>query len=417
MADRNDHITGTSSTNLPSTRQYAKINQVFYRDSRLSKTDHRVFGFIASYRNEITGVAWPSNTTISEGTGINARHVRRSIRRLEKFQRLIPTGKLHGHGTVEYAVDTGMSSPQSTPPTITIMNGDTNQGSKPHPAPPAPHTEQISPIGGATLADRGGRELPPKLQKDELRKNNTNQPDFQSPGKKLVDEDKVVVFPGSKKNRIQPSTLTLMKPSQSPTMSICNGQANVIQSPTTMPEADAKPKTGLVLFLHPSICDRDKSAILRMINKIHPKYGQEVLEELAARLDGEGEPIKNCSAFVAALIRAVNNGVWAPSAGARKKAVREAEDRLKVQEKAQAEAEAKANIEQIKEHDKTKRMLATILGVLSTDELEAAKAKFLSNLKTGLERTMILQHGLNNRYGQLKFDEYILRTYKNIGRC
>ena len=128
-----------NSTSNPIVRvPFAILDKTIFADRRLTKTDIRVLGVLGTYRNNRSGVAYPAVGTISHDTGVDPRHVQRSLRRLQNLGYIVPTGKIYGRQVIEYQVHT------------------TNRGGQP------PHLSNFNKSGVADSAHDIRRILPPK---------------------------------------------------------------------------------------------------------------------------------------------------------------------------------------------------------------------------------------------------------------
>ena len=437
-------------TNIP----YAKLSRAFYQNAKkLSGTDHLVFGFIATYRNEKTGWAWPSVLTMSNGLGISGRQVRRSLRRLEKFGYLTPTGKHHGRGTVEYFINTGMPTAHGTPlPTITIQN------------------EQVSPnidlIGrqiessrgdnsgtkwGTILAPNGGQICPPNaLRNSEVKQ---HEPQLKKSGKNL---GKVVVVPlansfemqhpqnmfeerdtiiqelqgrldaletqmsmvpdNENKNPIQsiekPSkqlffptqfeiTPSIQAPSPIPTMEISNE--------TTIPSV--APIVATLMALMPKkLKQKDQDSILRRVMGLEQETAREVLKVLGEAIDGGG--VRSPNGYLTGILRNVSNGTFTESnatRSARGKAEDEEKEKQALEKKIQKEVKEKQDEE---ESESKKQHVDTFLESLSEEKRDGIKREFLKTFKPGhIVLEMVKKQGFDSLLVAGMFRSFVFENY------
>jgi hypothetical protein len=140
---------------------------------------------------------------------------------------------------------------------------------------------------------------------------------------------------------------------------------------TDKPDTITKP-------IHPAITKQDQTIINRLLSKVGKDQASELIDELSARLDGEGQPINNPVGFMVALIKSVKGGTWALSAGRRRKEAQEVkrltqerqkaeQKRLKVEEEHQQAEQAKL--------DKAKSQI-------TNEALLNHKERFISQIKS-----------------------------------
>ena len=140
---------------------------------------------------------------------------------------------------------------------------------------------------------------------------------------------------------------------------------------TDKPDTITKP-------IHPSITKQDQTIITRLLAKVDKTQSSELIEELKARLDGEGEPIRNPVGFIVALIKSVKGGTWALSAARRRKEEQEAK-RL-TQERQKAEQKRLKAEEEHQQAEQAKLDMAK--SQITTEQLLNHKERFISQIKS-----------------------------------
>lgn len=198
-------ILGRQATANTARVPFAHLSKSVFQDQKLNKTDLRIIGIMATYRNTATGLAWPSVDTLSRDTGIEHRHVQRSLRRLEGYGYLVPTGQLRGKGTVEYRV-------------VTLASVDQGGG-------------KTRDSGVATSTELGWQLSPPELTKMELTKKQppTSIVDEPQTGLSEPESDKLLFFQieNSNSNTIELNQAAVMpqEPQKGPSVSESGNQA------------------------------------------------------------------------------------------------------------------------------------------------------------------------------------------------
>jgi hypothetical protein len=130
--------------------------------------------------------------------------------------------------------------------------------------------------------------------------------------------------------------------------------------------------------IHPAITNQDQTIINRLLAKVSKDQSNELIEELKARLDGGGEPIRNPVGFIVALIKSVKGGTWALSAARRRKEEQEAK-RL-TQERQKAEQK---RLKAEEEHQQTEqKKLDNAKSLITTEELLNHKELFINQIKS-----------------------------------
>jgi len=139
---------------------------------------------------------------------------------------------------------------------------------------------------------------------------------------------------------------------------------------TDKPDTTNKP-------IHPAITKQDQIIINRLLSKISKDQANELIDELKARLDGEGQPIRNPVGFIAALVKSVKGGTWAISAARRRKESEEAK-RLTKERHIEEQKRLKAE-EEHQQAEQTK--LDNAKSQITTEELLNHKELFISKIK------------------------------------
>jgi len=136
-------------------------------------------------------------------------------------------------------------------------------------------------------------------------------------------------------------------------------------------------QTDLTKHLHPSVDPKDAKAIIRMVSQIPEEDALDVLEELFARLAGDGEPIRNPASFVFRLVERVKAGTFAPAAGRRAADSKQLEaQRISLERAGRTKAAAELATE-----EQRQATLAAAMATLEPDQLEALRAEFLAELQ------------------------------------
>jgi hypothetical protein len=139
---------------------------------------------------------------------------------------------------------------------------------------------------------------------------------------------------------------------------------------TDKPDTSNKP-------IHPAITKKDQTIINRLLAKVDKDQASELIDELKARLDGEGTTIRNPVGFIAALVKSVHNGTWALSAGRRRLEDQEAKKLDK--ERQRAEQKRLKAEEEHQQAEQTK--LDKAKSQITTEELLNHKEQFISQIK------------------------------------
>lgn len=163
-----------------------------------------------------------------------------------------------------------------------------------------------------------------------------------------------------------------------PTMVIQNSsQKDVVVVSSVDPIQATKPNTSNQP-IHPAITDKDQTVINRLLAKVSKDQADELIDELKARLDGEGEPIRNPVGFIVSLIKSVKGGTWAISAARRRKEEQEARRLTKERQKAEQE---RLKVEQ--EHQQAEQAkLDKAKSQITNAELLNHKERFISQIKS-----------------------------------
>ncbi len=193
---------------------------------------------------------------------------------------------------------------------------------------------------------------------------------------------------------------------ESPVMPIHNG-STVVESPKIQ-----RSPNSLTELLHKNLNERDGRAILGRLRSIDDIPAKEVLEELYARMDGDGEPIRNPVGFVRVLVENVLAGTFSPAAGARRKNKQDLEERRRLANKKSIEAKRRQKVEDEKEETEKQALLANILAILTPEIFEAEKKVFMESLPWGsLARDMINQSGFDSIFGQVYWQAYLIQKF------
>jgi hypothetical protein len=130
--------------------------------------------------------------------------------------------------------------------------------------------------------------------------------------------------------------------------------------------------------IHPAINKKDNDIINRLLSKVDKEQSEELIEELKARLDGEGQPINNPVGFMVALIKSVKGGTWALSAARRR---RESEEAKRLTKERQKEEQKRLEAEQ--EHQQNEQTkLDKAKSQITNGELLQHKERFISKIKS-----------------------------------
>jgi hypothetical protein len=130
--------------------------------------------------------------------------------------------------------------------------------------------------------------------------------------------------------------------------------------------------------IHPAITNKDQTIINRLLAKVDKDQSSELIDELKARLDGEGEPIRNPVGFIVALIKSVKGGTWAISAARRRKDEQEAKKLVKERQRAE-QKQLKAEEEQ---QQAANAKLDNAKSQITTEQLLNHKERFISQIKS-----------------------------------
>ena len=88
-------------------KRWAKVPQSLPRDRRLSDAAYRVLTVLLSYRNQRTGIAFPSLATIARDTAKTKRTVQRLIADIESVQgspKLLEVDRGGEHGRGDFSI-------------------------------------------------------------------------------------------------------------------------------------------------------------------------------------------------------------------------------------------------------------------------------------------------------------------------
>jgi hypothetical protein len=140
---------------------------------------------------------------------------------------------------------------------------------------------------------------------------------------------------------------------------------------TDKPDTITKP-------IHPAITKQDQSIINRLLSKVSKDQADELIDELKARLDGEGQPIRNPVGFIAALVKSVKGGTWAISAARRRKEDQEAK-KLVIERQRAEQKQLKAEQEH-QQNEQTK--LDNAKSLITNSELLQHKERFINKIKS-----------------------------------
>ena len=191
---------------------------------------------------------------------------------------------------------------------------------------------------------------------------------------------------------VSPAPLLEAKTKQIPTMVISNGNATVSITNGVSP-------------LPSSITGRDQTVIHRLLAKLTPDQANEITEELTARLNGQGEPIRNPVGFVAALIRAVQNGSWSPSASRLVQEANEAKERAREQQ----QAEERARMDAERKQGDSEIALDEAIGAISAIDMERHHQTFIQNARNngGLQFERMEKSGFRGPSYEIGFRFYL----------
>jgi hypothetical protein len=130
--------------------------------------------------------------------------------------------------------------------------------------------------------------------------------------------------------------------------------------------------------IHPAITKQDQTIINRLLSKVDKDQQTELIDELSARLDGEGQPINNPVGFMVALIKSVKGGTWALSAGRRRK---EAQEAKRLTKERQIEEQKRLNAEE--EHQQAEQTkLDKAKAHITNADLLNHKEQFINQIKS-----------------------------------
>jgi DNA-binding transcriptional ArsR family regulator len=90
-----DHVAASKLHRVPYKDRWAWIDHVLAIKQKLTPADKVVGVALVQHVNKQEGYAWPSHDRLAEKTALSSRHVRRSLRKLEK-QGLISVGQRGG---------------------------------------------------------------------------------------------------------------------------------------------------------------------------------------------------------------------------------------------------------------------------------------------------------------------------------
>jgi hypothetical protein len=155
-----------------------------------------------------------------------------------------------------------------------------------------------------------------------------------------------------------------------PTRMIQNDVVSSVDIQTDKPDTTNKP-------IHPALNKKDNDIINRLLSKVDKEQSEELIEELKARLDGEGQPIHNPVGFMVALIKSVKGGTWAISAARRR---RESEEAKRLTKERQIEEQKQLKAEE--EHQKAEQTkLDNAKSQITNGELLQHKERFINQIK------------------------------------
>jgi hypothetical protein len=154
-------------------------------------------------------------------------------------------------------------------------------------------------------------------------------------------------------------------------------QNDVVVSSIKIPIQTTKPDTANNQPIHPAITKKDNDIITRLLSKVSKDQANELIDELKARLDGEGKPITNPIGFIVALIKSVKGGTWAISAARRRNEDQEAKRLTKERQRDERERLKAEEEHQQAEQTKLDKAKAQI----TTEELLNHKEQFISQIK------------------------------------
>jgi len=154
-------------------------------------------------------------------------------------------------------------------------------------------------------------------------------------------------------------------------------QNDVVVSSVDIPIQANKPDT-TTKPIHPAITNDDQTIINRLLSKVSKNQSSELIDELKARLDGEGEPIRNPVGFIVSLIKSVKGGTWALSAARRRREEQEAKRLTKERQKAEQERLKAEEEQQRAEQAKLDKVKSQITNA----DLLNHKERFISKIKS-----------------------------------
>ena len=402
--------------------RYSKVSNDFYRvtarlQQKMAGWDHLVFGLLASYRNERTGVAWPSVRSLAKQLDVAERQVTRALGRLSGFGLIVQTGKLHGKGSVEYLVLTGMPLPAdvSVPDSVfkepageglvvpvtmqwrKILSGVTDL---PPPTPdrfvtpdkPAltnlspPTPDKLVPPHLTNLSALPLTDLSPKQTKRELRKDN-NEP-TKNRRKDVVALSQAIFSVNQDKEPVRQS-----KP---------------------RPKISQAVDDNLRVWLHHTIEEEEQEALLEMVSHLEPKKAQEVLEELHSCLEGYGKPVNNPVGYAVILIRAVAAGTFTLSAAKRARAKKQAAIRALEAASLQKKKEREEAAQSQKRAEETVR----IMGMISEEKKAILKKEMIAEWESHSSTFLSLykESGFTGKGFDALFNCFVREWYEKQGQ-
>jgi hypothetical protein len=153
---------------------------------------------------------------------------------------------------------------------------------------------------------------------------------------------------------------------------------DVVVSSVEIPIQTTKPDTiNNQPTIHTAITNQDQTIINRLLAKVDKDQSNELIDELKARLDGEGEPIRNPVGFIVSLIKSVKGGTWAISAARRRKENQEAKKLVIERQKAEQE-----RLKAEQEHQQAEQTkLDKAKSQITNDELLSHKERFINQTK------------------------------------
>ena len=272
------HPVGTI-TNHSTSVQFGKITPSILRSRRnIGESARVVFEGLLTFRNDKSGEAFCSVSTLAERIDMYHRAVQRGLRKLESVGLIEWTGRSIGWGSRVYLVHLEMPADRTTTPMAPIAT------------PPM------------SLAATHNRE------EKQTRGKTTTPPHSLMPV--TIQNGVVVSF-----------------------VKVSEHSSPIMKSP---------PRAETIEPIHPALTEEDQITIRRMIAKLTGEQSGQVVAELQARLSGQGETIRNPPAFTSILIKAIRNGTFAPSASRMAKDLQEAREQVKARQEADQEAERHA---------------------------------------------------------------------------